>query len=116
MNPIVLGARDRFNVLELGAGRAKNCTEFRCSACLTISRFTEKSFAKNMFKDFSIFPPDIRAVLEVSVPFTRANWEEFLDFECSGCGGFIRIIYIPNEYRMGCHYYILRKVIEMVNT
>lgn len=113
MTPIISDPKDRFSALSLGAGRKDNRTEYRCPTCATITPFTEKAFVNSLFKEDSVLTSAQIERINLARVFNRDNWEEFFDFECRGCQKAVRVIFIPNEYRMGCHYYQLKDVIEL---
>ena len=109
----VTEAKERFSQLDIGAGQEATRTAFRCRNCSTVNNFTQKVFDQAIFKDSSVLSQDHLESINGARKFERGNWEEFFDFKCSGCGNPVRVIYVPNEFRMGCHYYQLKQVVEV---
>ncbi|GAA6146021.1 hypothetical protein NBRC116585_21390 [Thalassolituus maritimus] len=105
-------ANCRFNELSVGVGQTATSTSYRCDHCSVINTLTHSAFDKALFKDSSVFNQDLLELINAVRKFERGHWEEFLDFKCRGCNSPVRVIYEPNEFRMGCHYYQLKLVIE----
>ena len=111
----VIEAKERFSELDIGAGQEADRTSFRCGNCSTVNNFTQKVFEQALFEDSSILSQERVESINGARKFERDNWEEFFDFKCSGCNNPVRVIYVPNEFRMGCHYYQLKQVIEVAS-
>jgi len=106
-------AKDRFSVLELGAGRDDFKTRYTCPNCSQITVLVEGDFNSSLFNDKSVLSPRVVSLLNNNRPLIRENWEEFYDFTCSGCNQSVRVIHSANEFRMACHNFVLITVIEI---
>jgi len=115
MNIKVLDAKERFTVLNIGYGQDKNRTAFQCGICSTVMVFTAKNFANNLNTSVSIHTDNIVEKFALKRAIKHDAWEHVMDFKCSNCENPIRLIYMPNEFRMGCSYYQLKTVVEKSN-
>lgn len=105
--------KDRFSELALGAGQQAQRTVYRCAHCATTRVLTTKCFTNAQFDQASPLPDQQVALINQARSFTPGNWEAFYDFTCQGCARAVRIIYLPNEYRMGVHFFRLKAVIVL---
>lgn len=74
--------------------------------------FTEKKFENSLTNSNSIHSIDVVTEFELKRAIKKNEWEHAMDFKCNTCEKPIRLIYMPNEFRMGSPYYQLKTVVE----
>lgn len=109
----VINAEKRFSDVSIGVGRGKNVTDYTCSNCQTTRKIYAREFDNTLFNDDSVLSFEAIEIIDAAHQFERSKWEEFLDFHCKDCEMAVRVIYSPNEYRMACHNYLIKSVIEV---
>ncbi|RXJ88082.1 hypothetical protein [Arcobacter sp. CECT 8985] len=115
MKALVLDPQKRFSSNIFGAGKDEVKTTYTCPDCLTKRTFYENEFARSLFKTNSCLEDIVIKKFDLVRPIDKIKWEDFLDFRCDNCSLNIRVIYTSNEYRMACHYFILKSVLEYNN-
>ena len=109
----IVEPKDRFSVVHFGAGTGDMFTQYRCPKCGGITTVSDSKIRDSLFNDRSILPSEIIARFEERRPIRRDAWEEFYDFNCGSCQRPLRVVYIPDEFRMAAHNFILKTVIEL---
>ncbi len=109
----IVEAKDRFSVVHFGAGTGDMFTQYHCPKCGGITTVSDSKIRDSLFNDRSILPSEIIARFEERRPVRRDAWEEFYDFNCRSCHKSVRVVYIPDEFRMAAHNFILKSVIEL---
>ncbi|GEM_PF-1806710 len=113
MGAEIVEANSRFSVIHFGAGTGDMFSQYSCPKCGENTTVNDWQIRDSLFSDRSILPSDVVAELEELRPIRREQWEEFYDFNCGSCKSAVRVVFVPNEFRMAAHNFILKSVIEL---
>ena len=113
MNSQIINANQRFSVLNFGAGRNEIETEYSCPTCSNVTMLTADNFSQSLFNSNSVLASNTVIEIEKIRPIKLNHWEDYFDFECTECKKSVRVIHSPNEFRMACHNFLLKEVIEV---
>jgi hypothetical protein len=113
MNIEITDAKNRFSVIDFGAGRDCFETTYICPSCSTKRILTDREFSHSLFESDSCIQNNTVSEINKVRPVVKENWEDFFDFQCIECGLEARVIYAPNEFRMACYNFYLKQVVEV---
>ncbi len=112
MTAIKTAAKQRLTQIYFGAASNISSTTYTCPACSACTTFSVRNFDQSLFNKASCLSPEIIGEFAACRPLITTQWEDFLDFYCDDCGLAVRVIYTSSEFRMACHQYQLKDVLE----
>jgi len=116
MNIQTTCAKNRFSTLKFGAGSnsTQTTTTYTCSNCGTKRVFKIQEFSGSLFNTKSCLNTTTIKEIDKIRHLKKEDWEDFIDFKCSGCDLEVRVVYSSNEFRMACHNFLLKDVVELL--